>query len=207
MINDNHYIFDDLIDESSLLIEYFKRNGQYTIYLPGATIIQQDEVPGGLFFLINGLVEKSVINKDGKKKIFSLHAGKFLAGIISIDGAPSPVTYQCLTKASFYTVPLSTLERQEPRFLLELFRYCIYETGLLQNQLRLATVADSTLNISQIMNEFDMVSKKHHIDDRFVLTHQIIADMIGRTREQVSNLISKKYRLETRLKCREYKKL
>lgn len=188
---DNNYIFGDTLPADSPLFAAFARRGRKITYARDVSLFRQGEQPASIFLMLRGGVEKYATSENGEKKILSLHLGSCILGLENLD-SESAVTYRCLLDSTFYAVSMQDLRSLDTALLLELFNYSIYQSSLLQAQLRFLTTMDSQANILCVLREFDEVCAEQRLSGKLRLTQQMIAQMTGLTRVQVTNILGKR---------------
>ena len=187
----NSYIHGNLLDKQDILIMEFQQCGIMRTYEAGETLFCQGECPAEIFLLASGCIEQSFVNREGKRVIYSLNMGICILGMLQMEGVPSPVSISCLTDATFFVVKRNQLSTFSPACLAALVNYTIRETALLQRHLRTTTLSDSREKLGIIYEEYRRVSQSVPTCRNFSLTQWIIAELLGKSRTQVYNIIRK----------------
>lgn len=187
----NNYVFGNILSQDSPLFAAFERYGRKISYARGISLFRQGERPTSIFLLLKGGMEKYATSENGEKKILSLHLGSCVLGMECLDNE-SAVTYRCLLDSVFYAISTQDIRAIDTPMLLELFKYAIFQSILLQAQLRYLTTMDSRANILCILREFDAVCAEQGLSGEVRMTQQMIAQMTGLTRVQVTNILGKR---------------
>lgn len=185
----NSFILGNLLSSFPNLTADFKACGTRIELPAGKFLIKSDTPSDFLYLLIQGNVEKSLIDASGAKKICCIHMGSCLIGTESMDGVDSSLFYRCLSPSVVYALRLALLSQLSPKALHELFLYTITETAQLQAHFRTITSLDSRSIIFQIFSEYESVIAEERPATIISLTQQVLSEMIGKSRQQVANIM------------------
>ncbi|MDD5675730.1 MAG: Crp/Fnr family transcriptional regulator [Chitinivibrionales bacterium] len=167
-------------------------------FLPGQTIVQQEDEGGQTFFIIiSGIVHVAVMAAEGKQTILAtLRPGDFFGEMAILDGEPrsaSVIAADRCTLLMLYRAMFMDILQKYPKIAIAML-------SEMSKRIRRANRHINTLSLMSVYGRVATVllnlareqGQKNHgllvIPDR--PTHQVLADMVGCSRETVSRVIS-----------------
>lgn len=165
-------------------------------YKKGQTIFHQGENSDNYFLLLNGRVEVSMSNNQGKKKIISIHEPKCFFGEIIMDKAPRLASAVCLTNVTVAMLNTSFSlgsEYLDKKLFMSLFYSTNFKLRIQLLQLSEHVFDEVEDRVEKLLlglcSNFGQETDKHSFID-LPVTHQMIADIVGSSRVRVSQIIS-----------------
>lgn len=188
----------DLVQEKAMIKKYKK----------GQNIFYQGEVSDEYFLLINGRIEISFQNNNGKRKIISIHEPRCFFGELIIDGQPRLTSAACLTDVTL-AVMNTSFSLGSNHYDKNLYMALFYSTNF-KLRTQLLQLSDQVFNevedrvenlITGLSTNFGQ-EKGKYVKVNLPLTHQLIADLVGSSRVRVSQILSE-FSKDERIKIRK----
>jgi CRP-like cAMP-binding protein len=178
-------------------------NKFFTKYTPlrfkkGDTIIQAEDDPSGVYFLLEGHVKMNSIFENGSELTLNIFKpGTFFPMTWVIGDLKNTYFFQAMDNVSVYKAPKKEVVdfiRENPDILYDLTkRILIGMDGLIYNTQHLLFTGAKERVVTALLisaKRFGKTNGNGHITIDLRLTHQDIANMAGLTRETTSNVIS-----------------
>jgi CRP/FNR family transcriptional regulator/CRP/FNR family cyclic AMP-dependent transcriptional regulator len=195
--------------EFALKVPLFKNLGQREVaaicsaMLPrtfgtGETVVHQDEGESRSFFIIaEGSVNIAVLSTEGKQTILTrLRTGDFFGEMAILDGEPrsaSVVAAEECTLLVLYRKPFLDILQRFPKIAIQM----LIE---MSRRLRRTNRHINTLSLMSIYGRVSdiilrLAKEQGEREGKFIViherpTHQVLADMVGTSRETVSRILS-----------------
>ena len=184
------------------LITQFNTLGHLTLYPAKATLLEEGQIPRGVYIICSGRIKLSIGARDGKTIILKIAGERGVLGLSAVvSGRPSPMTIT--------TVGLCQIKFIEQDTFLRLLksdnRTAVACAVLLAREVsstfgdvhELLLARSSTEKLARLL--LSWVALQHHnrdlrVDSEF--THEEMAQMIGSSRETVTRLMSDMRRKE-----------
>lgn len=184
------------------LITQFNTLGHLTLYPAKATLLEEGQIPRGVYIICSGRIKLSIGARDGKTIILKIAGERGVLGLSAVvSGRPSPITIT--------TVGLCQIKFIEQDTFLRLLksdnRTAVACAVLLAREVsstfgdvhELLLARSSTEKLARLL--LSWVALQHHnrdlrVDSEF--THEEMAQMIGSSRETVTRLMSDMRRKE-----------
>lgn len=184
------------------LLGEFSAMGHLTLFPANAILLNEGQVPRGVYILCSGRVKLAVEAHDGKTVILKIAGDRHLVGLSAIvSGRPSPVTAT--------TIELCQIKFVEQSNVLHLLEHnsvaalaCAHllasEVGTTFDDVHdLLLARSSTEKLARLLLSW-VEGEPHNRDLRVSsdFTHEEMAQMIGSSRETVTRLLSDMKRKE-----------
>ncbi len=165
-------------------------------FTKGQLVFLEGEVSDKYYLLLDGRIEISICNFDGRKKIISIHEPRIFFGELIFSCQPRLTNATCLTD-----VTVAVLDK-ELSLGSEEYDKQLYSTLLYLSNLKLRTqmIQLGEVAFSEVENRvknliFGLCANFGQDNDKYVqvnlpLTHQLIADFVGSSRVRVSQVLS-----------------
>lgn len=143
-----------------------------------------------IYILLEGIIEISDINVDGRKRIITIHEAKCIFGETILAGSGYSSTVTCLTPVTAGIIDISKIDwaGRNSQFLLAVIYSLTKKLIITGSQLRMQSF-DVTERVEGLLialaKQYGHISK-NEIRLQLPLTHQMIADIVGSTRARVS---------------------
>jgi CRP/FNR family transcriptional regulator len=166
-------------------------------YEPGAILFSEQELPTGVFLVLEGEVKLSMNSSDGKRLILRIaRAGEALGLTSALSGSPSEITAEVLYSSKIIPIGrrdfLNFLMRHPEAYQVvteELSR----ELSKACEQLRTVGLSSSAPEkLARLLLDWSQngQSTENGTRFRFCLTHEEIGECIGASRETVTRTLS-----------------
>lgn len=163
-------------------------------------LLYQGEVPRSAYYLKNGVIKAYSINSAGNEQIVSFYVAGDLLPMSWIFGPVSSTLYyyEALTDCelvAFDRKVLHDLVYGKPRLLLKVFNYSM--NNYTSAQMRITALEQSRANekimftLYYLVFRYGVETKPDVYAVRLGLTHAIIAEMVGLTRETTAVELNK----------------
>lgn len=178
------------------LMNVFSALGHLTLYPANATLLQEGQVPRGVYIACAGRSKLSITARDGKTIILKIAGDRELLGLSSVvTGGPSPITVTTIELCQ-----VKFLERDSFLRLIENDSHAALACAKLVAR-EIATSFDdvhelllarsSTEKLARLLLSWvssEPRNRELRVSTEF--THEEIAQMIGSSRETVTRLLS-----------------
>lgn len=184
------------------LISQFNTIGHLTLYPAKATLLEEGQIPRGVYIMCSGRTKLSIRARDGKTVIVKIAGDRAVLGLSAVvSGRPSPMTIT--------TVGLSQVKFIEQDSFLQLLksdnRSAVASAVLLAREVagtfgdvhELLLAHSSTEKLARLLLSWVALEPHNRdlrVDSEF--THEEMAQMIGSSRETVTRLMSDMRRKE-----------
>lgn len=164
-------------------------------YPKGQIILYEGDVPTDLYIIKNGVVKIYDIDDQGNEKILHIIKSPAMFPMVFFLGGnnQSRSFYTTVTDAEIYVVPISIVEEQMKAdgelslYMMHWFSREIHEVLVRLSSLEKTNTRDKVMAALKFLGV-------HHSDERkngwrrvtFPISHQLLADMIGVTRESTT---------------------
>lgn len=184
---------DDLLDEltSQGIVRTVKKR---------TILLYQGEVPRSAYFLRKGIIKVYSINSTGTEQIVSFYVGGDLFPISWIFGKTSSTLYyyETLTDCELMAVDKQALQHavfSKSRLMLRMFDYLTtnYTSALLRiTSLEQSRASEKIMfTLYYLLFRYGSETKPGTFTVRLELTHVVIADLVGLTRETTAIELNK----------------
>jgi len=161
-------------------------------------IVHEDDSESQTFFMIyEGNVHIAVLTQEGKQTILAtLQRGDFFGEMAILDGAPRSASVIAATKCTLfmlYRQPFMEILTQYPKITIQML---IEMSGRLRRSNRHINTLSLMSVYGRVADIILQISKERGIRSGNVIiipdrpTHQVLADMVGTSRETVSRVLS-----------------
>jgi CRP/FNR family cyclic AMP-dependent transcriptional regulator len=162
-------------------------------YPKGALIVQQGAAADGAYIMQSGVAKVSLSNGDGKAAILNvLRAGDMFGEIAILDGGPRMASVVAMDAVQLLKVSKEdflSLLAQHPEFALCLAQYVCRRVRHADRKIGEMAVPDLQERVSRQLHELAIVDKAGKLIVPDAVTHQDIAEMVGTSREKVSQAL------------------
>lgn len=170
--------------------------GHITLYPAGATLLEEGQVPQGVYIVCSGRVKLSVATNGGKTVILKIaEKREVLALSAVVSGRPAPITVSTLDFCQIKFVERENfiaLVKGDPRIALSCATLLAREVGqAFDDVYDLLLARSSTEKLVRLMLSWvadEPRNRELRVPAEF--THEEIAQMIGSSRETVTRLLS-----------------
>ena len=184
------------------LLGEFNTMGHLTLFPANATLLNEGEVPRGVYIICSGRVKVAVQAQDGKTVILKVAGERHLVGLGAVvSGRPSPVTVTTIELCQIKFVEqagiLHLLEHNSVA-ALACARLLASEVGTTFDDVYdLLLARSSTERLARLLLSW-VAGEPRNRDLRVSsdFTHEEMAQMIGSSRETVTRLLSDMKRKE-----------
>lgn len=184
------------------LLGEFSAMGHLTLFPGNATLLNEGQVPRGVYIICSGRVKLAVQAHDGKTVILKIAGDRHLVGLSAVvSGRPSPVTVTTIELCQIKFVEqagiLHLLEHNSVA-ALACARLLAGEVGTTFDDVYdLLLARSSTEKLARLLLSW-VAGEPHNRDLRVSsdFTHEEMAQMIGSSRETVTRLLSDMKRKE-----------
>ena len=184
------------------LLGEFNAMGHLTLFPANATLLNEGEVPRGVYIICSGRVKLAVQAHDGKTVILKIAGERHLVGLSAVvSGCPSPVTVTTIELCQIKFVDqVSILHLLEHNSVAALTcaRLLASEVGTTFDDVYdLLLARSSTEKLARLLLSW-VAGEPRNRDLRVSsdFTHEEMAQMIGSSRETVTRLLSDMKRKE-----------
>lgn len=174
------------------LVESILRSNPLKEFVKGDIIYWQGKQNNKFYLLLEGRVEISSVNVDGRKRIVSIHEPRCFFGETILDGFPNVLTATCLTAVKAAELDKNDIIHFDKQLLLAIIYSMSWKSRILINVLGDQTfdevenrVQDLLLGLSDKFGKAD----ENKVVVNLPLTHQLIADIVGSSRVRVSQTL------------------
>lgn len=157
----------------------------------GTYLCRQGDPAVCLYLLLDGVVENSVILEDGRKKINMLYTGMSLLGISCLDEEACMVNLRCLTRVRTARIHRQRVRAWPPELLLPVAMCQTYKMQGVYRQLREQVFLSTEEQLLKILEDLEASGAFAGEFGLKKVSHQLLADMAGLSRVQVSNMIGR----------------
>ena len=178
----------------------------------GSFIVRYGEYGDSLYLIETGSVKLTLFNKDGKVIILStLDAGDFFGEFSLLDGQPRSCTVIAETDCDLFILTRQTftsLLNEIPEMALNILKEMSLRLRKADKKIESLALLDVNGRVLQVLYEIASEDgKKTDADYSFdkLPTHDVIADIVGTTRESVTRAISSIRRIGILRYCRDGK--
>lgn len=164
-------------------------------YPKGQIILYEGENPTDAFVVKEGAVKIYDIDEDGNEKILHVIRAKGLFPIIFLFGTARQTNtfYTTITDSELYVFPRALFDAELKRNP-DLLMYCLrWFADEVSEMLRRMSSLEKTSTRSKLLATLSYLSRQHADEPRggwkrvqFPISHQLLADMIGVTRESTT---------------------
>lgn len=162
----------------------------------GQMVFQQDEVSNLFYLLLEGRIEISIYNHDGRKKTIGIHEPRIFFGELIYDRQPRLSTATCLTDVTVAVLD-TDMSLDSEYYDKQLYNSLLYSASI---KLRMQMSQLSALVFNEVEGRVEnlisgLCATFGEDDEKCVhanlpLTHQLIADIVGSSRVRVSQILS-----------------
>lgn len=164
-------------------------------YPKGQIILYEGENPTDAFVVKDGAVKIYDIDEDGNEKILHIVKANGIFPIVFLFGSAGQTNtfYTTVTDSELYVLSRGDFEsrlKSDPAFVLYCLRWFADEV---QEMLRRMSSLEKTSTRGKLMATLAYLSRQHADDPKggwkrvqFPVSHQLLADMIGVTRESTT---------------------
>ncbi len=177
----------NMLAEEETFVQKFLAMSTICRYPAGHMLIRQGERIERLYVALEGTIECSCYSENGQKKIFSLNRGRWFFGASALDGNRHTMNYQCLTPVTAAVMLPEKINQWDEQMLLSLARIQKNKERMFNRQLQsraFQSVEERVLCLLRDLEHTDEESQQR-------ITHQTIAEIVGATRVQVTNILKK----------------
>ncbi len=157
----------------------------------GTYLCRQGDPAVCLYLLLDGVVENSVVLEDGRKKINMLYTGMSLLGISCLDEEICKVNLRCLTRVRTARIHKQTVKAWPPDMLLPMAMCQTYKMQGVYRQLREQVFLSTEEQLLKILEDLEAAGAFDGAYGLKKVSHQLLADMVGLSRVQVTNIIGR----------------
>lgn len=182
------FIIGDMLAGNEQFVQSFVELSTVHEYRPGHTIVRQGEKIEKLFLVLNGTVEGSFYSENGQKKIIMLNKGRWFFGASAFDGNRNTMNYTCLTPVITAAMDPKNIDKWDSDMLLTLAKLQKQKERILNRQLKLRAFNSVDERVLCVLRDLAHTGRRAG-EDR--ITHQMIAEIVGATRVQVTNCLKK----------------
>ena len=187
------FVIGDMLDGDNELVKAILRSHPVRTYSAGYRFLVQGEPQENLYLILEGVVECSFISSRGYKKLLSIHVGRWIFGVSSIDGNPNTMTFICRTEVSAVCIPPEEVRNWTFDMLLSFAKQQKLKERFFYRQIDMRA-RSLECRIVKLFDDLKYVSHSLPKDGRLFLgniSYQFISDMLGATKVQVSNTMQK----------------
>lgn len=185
-----------------VLISEFNAMGHLTLYPGNATLLQEGQIPRGVYIVCSGRAKLSVEARDGKTVILKIASDRDVLALSAIvSSRPSPITVTTIDFCQIKFVEhesLMCLLQSDPRAALACARVLARQvTDTFGDVHDLLLARSSTEKLVRLLLSWvagEPRNQELRVPSQF--THEEIAQMIGSSRETVTRLLSEMKRKE-----------
>jgi len=187
-------IFLDLPEEDLMSLT---ANQSQQIYNKGDVIFRDGAYPSGIFYIVNGMIKKYKVDKDGKEQIiYVANAGELIGyhAVLSEDRYPDSAAALEKSLVSFISKEdfLETLQRSNV-LSRRLLKTLSHEFAVLSNSLTLfaqRSVRERLALQLVVLREKYKVSARPGIPVEINMSRYNLASLVGTARESVVRILS-----------------
>lgn len=191
----------DKLADNDQFVNYIIRANPVKKLNKGEVIYRQGQDGEIFYLLLEGRVEVSLVNHEGRKKIICIHEPRCLFAETILDGYQYLVTATCLTPVKVAAINRSSVLNWDIHMLMALVNTLCWKSRINILQLAEQTFDEVGERVEDLLlglgNKFG-TSDSEGVHVELPLTHQLIADIVGSSRVRVSQALgemTKKRRL------------
>lgn len=182
------------------VLQFFGKGKAFSIP-EKTTIIQADTKPDVIYFLTDGAVKQTTNTPAGNEIILNtFKSPAFFPLIQMMTGIPNRYTFVSLTTINGFTRPVADVEaflRQEPTVLFDLTARLMSGLDAMLTKIELLMVETAAGRVEAALKNLAIryaetgtkVKNSQFLPIPLPVTHQVLADMTGLTRETVTREI------------------
>lgn len=164
-------------------------------YPAGQIIVYVGDKPSHMFFVQKGAIKNYDIDDNGSEKILSIIGELGFFSVIFGFGGDEDVTsfYSTLDETELLLIPIDSFKERmntDIVFTNQVFKWFVAETSLVMNRIKGLEKTEGRLKVAQALeylierHSSPMKGKWHSV--KFPINQQLLADLVGLTRETVS---------------------
>ena len=160
----------------------------------GTQIFTQGDLHTGFYFVVTGRVKIGFTGDDGHEVILCMpQPGETFCVASTLEGGPQLGTAYAITDVRLLCATSSefnVLRKKYPQLLSLVQQYCFKELRQIVKRLEAATFLGVEARLARVLlgKDFDELTNFASID-KFNITHQELADLIGTSRETISRIL------------------
>lgn len=188
----------NMVDDDLIAVILQKTHKQK--FQKGQMIFQQEEESNLFYLLLEGRIEISIHNHDGRKKTIAIHEPRIFFGELIYDRQPRLSTATCLTDVT--VAVLDTDMSLGSKYYDEQLKNSLLYFASIKLRMQMSQLSALVFNevedrveslISGLCANFGEDNEKY-VQANLPLTHQLIADLVGSSRVRVSQILSDLYK-------------
>ncbi len=185
------YVCNGTLLGQEAFVERFLSEAAVKEQPPGTYLSRQGDPAACIYLLLDGVVENSVILEDGRKKINVLYTGISLLGISCLDQDICQLDLRCLTRVRTARIHRQTVKAWPPDMLLPVALSQTYKMQGVYRQLSGQVFLSTEEQLMKILADLEAAGAFLGEYRLKRVSHQLLADMVGLSRVQVTNLIGR----------------
>ena len=159
----------------------------------GSVIVTEGDPADGLYVVVSGRIKVLLSDNEGKEVVLTVESGGACFGEIALlDEEPRSASVAALENTELliiYRDQFMDLLDNHPEFARALIRSLAHMVRRLTKNVENLALKDVYCRIVDVLERRSVVADDVHVVNER-LTHQLIADMIGSSREMVSRIMS-----------------
>jgi len=159
----------------------------------GSVIVTEGDPADGLYVVVSGRIKVLLSDNEGKEVVLTVESGGACFGEIALlDEEPRSASVAALENTELliiYRDQFMDLLDNHPEFARALIRSLAHMVRRLTKNVESLALKDVYCRIVDVLERRSVVADDVHVVNER-LTHQLIADMIGSSREMVSRIMS-----------------
>lgn len=183
-------IFDGLAEES---LQKLLAHSVIEEHDAARLLVQQGDMPEGLYLVIEGSVKTLRVNEDGEEATFRmLEPGDTFMEAVLFMGGPSPVSVQTLTKCKLLLIPGRIIRGQvlaDAQFATNLLRIVTHHYRNALHQIDAMQIKAPVQRIGYYFLTKHIESGHDDLDFTLPFRKQVIANYLGMTPETFSRAL------------------